>query len=255
LISHHPLNRFRRRTESLKNLKKFRLSDANNPHWHDPCFIHEYTNAEKRKEGFMKNFKNMSLVFGLMILSACGSQSSRDQLQVTTTANNTTGNNWNNGSGNVNNLPAAQQDVVQLSGLNGGASSQTYNFSTSQILRVKVEALAAPHLTINGYSNWVFPYGCMRVNVTVNGSTKMTKILRVDGLDDSKCKGAPTSEILDFSGIMTGSGPVTVTFSNAQYDNCRYYNPLAYGCDMTAVWQNHQVSLNATVQTDGTWME
>jgi hypothetical protein len=203
----------------------------------------------------MKNFKKMPLVLGLMILSACGSQSSRDQIQISNSSNNTS-NNWNNnGGGNVNNLPAASEQVVQLSGLNGGADTKSYQFNTSQILKVKVEALAAPNLTVSGYTNWNFPYGCMRVNVTVNGSTKLTKILRVDGINSSKCKDAPTSEILDFSGIVTGYGPVTVTFSNAQYDNCRYYNPLAYGCDMSATWQNHQVALNATVQTDGTWME
>jgi hypothetical protein len=146
--------------------------------------------------------------------------------------------------------------MIQLSGNNGGAFSKVLNFSTSRTLKVKIEALSAPNLTVPGYTNWVFPYGCMRVTVTVNGSTRATQILKVSGVQAGpECTNSPTSDTLDFSNITTGNGPVTVTISNAEYDNCRYYNPMAYGCGMSAVWQNHQVRLNATVQVDGTYME
>ena len=208
----------------------------------------------------MKNLngvsKAVSLIAGVLILSACGSQSSRnvalsssaDSSSSTSTTTAVTG------TGNIYNLPAATQNRVQLSGNNGGAFSKTLNFSTSRKLRVKVEALAAPNFTLNGYTNWVAAYGCMRVTVTVNGSTRSTKILKVAGLTGPECTGAPSSDIIDFSDITTGNGPVTVTFSNAEYDNCRYYNTLQYGCGMKAVWQNHQEALNATVETDNTYM-
>jgi len=208
----------------------------------------------------MKNL-NLVMMFGLVVLTAaCGSQSSRD-LPLTTTSNDSSSTSTNTSyttstGGNIYNLPAASQQMVQLSGNNGGSFSKTLNFSTSRTLKVKVEALSAPNLTVNGYTNWVFPYGCMRVTVTVNGSTRTSKILKVEGSQTSSiCANAPTSDTIDFSDITTGNGPVTVTFSNAEYDNCRYYNPMAYGCQMSAVWQNHQVRMNATVQVDGTYMQ
>lgn len=209
----------------------------------------------------MKNLKIISLFAAVLALSACGSSSSRD-LQLISTSDNTTGNNNNtnpnipNGTGNIYNLPAAPQQRVQLSGNNGGAFSKSLSFTTDHTLRVKVEALSAPNLTISGYTNWVFPYGCMRVSVTVNGSTRTSKILKVSGGQAGpECQGAPSTDTLDFSNVMTGSGQVTVTFSNAEYDNCRYTYPLQYGCGMTAVWMNHQVAFNATVQVDNTYME
>ncbi len=208
----------------------------------------------------MKNLKVMTLVMGLMILSACGSKSSRD-LPLSTTASNTSSPGSSNGNinsgGNIYNLPAAQQQQIQLSGRNGGAFSRTYNFATSRTLKVKVEALSAPNMTVPGYNGWVFPYGCMRVSVTVNGSTRQTKILKIAGTTQvtAECVNAPSTDTLDFSNITTGSGAVTVTFSDANYDNCRYSNPMAYGCGMSQVWQNHQVRFNATVQTDGTYLE
>ena len=208
----------------------------------------------------MKNL-NLVMMFGLVVLTAaCGSQSSRD-LPLTTTSNDSSNTSTNTSyttstGGNIYNLPAATQQMVQLSGNNGGAFTKTLNFSTSRTLKVKVEALSAPNLTVNGYTNWVFPYGCMRVTVTVNGSTRTSKILKVEGSQTSSiCANAPTSDTIDFSDITTGNGPVTVSFSNAEYDNCRYYNPMAYGCQMSAVWQNHQVRMNATVQVDGTYMQ
>lgn len=200
------------------------------------------------------------MLAGLLILTACGSQSSRE-VPLTSTSNNFANPSptpiYNNG-GNIYNLPAAPQQMIQLSGLNGNAFSRDLTFSTSRTLKVKVEALSAANLIIPGYTNWIFPYGCLRISVKVNGSTRQTKILRVASADQastSECKNAPTSEILDFSDITTGNGPVTVTFSNSEYDNCRTYDPMKYGCSMKAVWQDHQVRLNATVQVDGTWMQ
>ena len=209
----------------------------------------------------MKNLsvslKTASLVFSVLVLSACGSQSSINT-PLSTTSSNTTATATptpTNTGGNIYNLPAAHQQQIQLSGNNGGAFSKTLNFSTSRTLKVKVEALSAPNLTVPGYTNWVFPYGCMRVTVTVNGSARTSQILKVAGIQAGpECVNSPSSDIIDFSDITTGNGPVSVTFSNAEYDNCRYYNPMSYGCGMSAIWQNHQVRFNSTVQVDGTYM-
>ena len=207
----------------------------------------------------MKNLNLISLVLSVLVMTACGSQSSINT-PLTSTAGNTSGTGTTattNSGGNIYNLPAALQQQVQLSGNNGGAFSKTLSFSTSRTLKVKVEALSAPNLTVSGYSNWVFPYGCMRVTVTVNGSTRTSKILKVAGTTQvtAECVNAPSTDTLDFSDITTGNGPVSVTFSNPEYDNCRYSNPLQYGCGMSAVWQNHQVRFNATVQVDGTYLQ
>ena len=207
----------------------------------------------------MKNLNLISLVLSVLVMTACGSQSSINT-PLTSTAGNTSGPGTTattNSGGNIYNLPAALQQQVQLSGNNGGAFSKTLSFSTSRTLKVKVEALSAPNLTVSGYSNWVFPYGCMRVTVTVNGSTRTSKILKVAGTTQvtAECVNAPSTDTLDFSDITTGNGPVTVTFSNPEYDNCRYNNPLQSGCGMSAVWQNHQVRFNATVQVDGTYLQ
>ncbi len=159
-------------------------------------------------------------------------------------------------SGNIYTIPAPYQNTVQLSGNNGGVFSKTMNFSTSSTLKIKVEALSAPNCTIPGYQAWVFPYGCMRVSVTVNGSTRQTKILKVAGTTQvtAECVNAPSTDILDFSDITTGDGPISVTFSNAEYDNCHSNNPIAYGCGMSAVSQkSHQVRFNTTIQTDNTY--
>ena len=214
----------------------------------------------------MKNFKSFGFIAAVIVLSACGSQSTRDQWNYnngdgTTTGSTTgtTGIQTGDNNQNVGNLPPAPEQRVELSGQNG--SNPNYSISlnggsgTSRTLRVKITPLSAPNVTIPGYSNWVFPYGCLQVTVVVNGITKMTQVLRVNGMaQSSQCANAPTYEILDFTNQMTGSGNVTVTVQNAVYDNCRYNWPMYYGCYMSQVWQNHRVAMNVQIQTNGTWM-
>ena len=155
------------------------------------------------------------------------------------------------------NLPAAMEQQVDLSGASGPMPSKTITTSTSRTLVVKVTALAAQNLTIPGYQNWVFPYGCLQVNVNVNGSTQtaLMQVANVAQGSSSPCAGAPAFKVLNFSNVMSGSGPTTVTITNPVYDNCRTYNPFYYGCYMSAVWMNHIVAANVTVQVDGTWMD
>ena len=210
----------------------------------------------------MKNLNNaVCLILSVLALSACGSSVSSTTSGSNTAASNTANSNpyatpTPNNGGNIYNLPAAPEQTVQLSGNGGGSFSKSLYFQTSRTLKVKIEALPAPNMTVGGYTNWVFVYGCMSVSVTVNGVTQTTSILQVAGMaqPSSECSGSASSTTLDFSNVTTGNGPITVTMSNPNYDNCRYYSPSAYGCGMTAVWQNHQVAFNATVQTDATYM-
>lgn len=218
----------------------------------------------------MKKFGNMTVAMGLMaILSACGSQSSRDQV-VLNTSNNSTNTNNNTGTGNIQGLPPAPESNHKLTGTNGSQpNSDAYNISTSMLLKVKVTAGPAAYNTVN--TNYINPYGCFRVKVTayIGNSTvvKTSEILRVDGLsNNSKCPNAPTSQVFDFTPYTTGnSAPITVRFSNAEYDNCwnstsyytngAFYGGNYYGCDMKPLYYSHAATFNATIQTDGYYME
>jgi hypothetical protein len=209
----------------------------------------------------MKKFNQISVALGLMvILSACGSQSSTDLANISNNSVGNAPNNNNNGgtpTGNIYGLPVAPETLVYLTGSTGTKPSKTFYADTSMKLRVKVTAQSAANNTV--YSNWINPYGCFRVNVTVNGITMQTQILRVHGLTDSNCANAPTSEILDFTQYMSGNGtPVTITFSDAEYDNCRYTDPFAYGgpqCGMKPLFPTHQAKFKAAIQVDGQYME
>jgi hypothetical protein len=208
----------------------------------------------------MKMYKILSASLVLVLVSACGSQTAKTTSSSASTASNpissTSGTVSNYSGTNISNLPQAPQQTLQVSGVNGPAPIQALTFGTSATLKVKITALQAPNLTVaNG---WTFPYGCMQISVSVNGVTQTTQVLRVANQaqgSTSPCANAADHQVLDFSNAMTGSGNVTITFSAPQYDNCRYYWPLNYGCQMSAVWQNHEVKFNAAVQYDGTWMD
>ena len=208
----------------------------------------------------MKSFSLFSMVGLMVLLSACGSNSTRDrtlgQSGLSDGSGSSPTSNTNTG-GNVYNLPLAPERVVEITGQGGMTPGYRISAETSRTLKVKVSALPAPRLTVPGYTNWVFPYGCLRLRVTVNGTTQSTQVLRVADAaqgSNSPCANAPTSQVLDFSDAMTGDGPVDVIVSSPDYDNCRTYNPMYYGCQMSAVWMNHMAAANVSVQTDGTWL-
>lgn len=204
-------------------------------------------------------YSSLAMIAAGLSLMGCGSQSMRES---STQINGSTGNGGAVATptpgGNIYGLPGASQQPVTLGGNNSSSYTQTLTFQTSRTLRVKIKPLPAPNITVPGYTNWVFPYGCVSVSVTVNGMTRGTQVLRVEGVaqgQSSQCANAPTSQVLDFTDVMTGTGTTQVVFSNANYDNCRQYWPLNYGCSMSAIWQEHKVKIDTTVQVDGTWME
>lgn len=212
----------------------------------------------------MKNFNFILGVLSVVALSACGSQSMKEStssIAGSTASTGTPTGSTTTPGGNIYNLPAAPRQRVELGGNNSPDFQKILTVMTDRTLRVKIKPLPAPNIIVPGYSNWVFPYGCMSVSVTVNGVTRGTQTLRVEGVTqapNSACANSPTEEIIDFTDVMTGTGQTQVIISNANYDNCRQYWPLNYGpsCGggMSAVWQNHRVAMDATVQVDNTWM-
>ena len=195
----------------------------------------------------------------MAVLTACGSTTSRSVLTSSgsTAVNNSTTSTTTTSSptGNIYDLPNAPFQTITISGTSGPYPTVAYNVSTSRTLKIKVTPLSAPNLTIPGYTNYVFPYGCAQLTVSVNGMTLQTEVLHVSTVNDSLCASAPSYQILDFSNAMTGNSAVTVSVTDAQYDNCRSYNPFAYGCSMSAVWSNHLVRATLQTQVDQTWMD
>lgn len=203
----------------------------------------------------MKKFNLMAIITAGFLLTACGSSSTRDS-----TINGSGFNNTSNTTspGNIYNWPLAPEFFAALTGLDGANPTQSYSTGTSQTLKVKVTPLSAPNLAIQGFGGWAFAYGCISLQVHVNGTTQMTQVLRVASVtqaQNSPCANAPTSQILNFNNAMSGANAVDVIVSNAQYDNCRTMDPNAYGCSMKPVWKNHRVGAQIAVQVDGTWLD
>lgn len=210
------------------------------------------------------NASKILSVLGLtLVLTACGSQVSRTSTTTTGAStiapiSGTSGSFGSGTSGNIYNLPQAPEQSIKVSGASGPSPTVAFSIQTSHTLKVKVTALNAPNLTLPDYTNWVFPYGCMQVTVSVNGVSQTTQVLKVSNVaqgSTSPCANAADHQILDFSNAMTGNGAITITVTNPQYDNCRYYWPLNYGCQMSAVWSNHLVAATIATQIDGTWMD
>jgi hypothetical protein len=220
-------------------------------------------------------------VLGALALTACGSSSTRD---FTTSGlggggGGTTGGSTGGsigGGGNVTNAPLAPEFTAVLTGATGAQPVAEQDFGTSKLLRVKVTPLSAQNLLASSpYPNWVFPYGCLQLKVTVNGITRQTQVLRVANVyqePNSPCANSPEWQVLEFSNSSVGA-PIdaTVTVSNAVYDNCRGLDPMDYGgtCNpywngytwitpspgMKAVFANHVVAATIAVQVDNTYLE
>ena len=209
----------------------------------------------------MKKVNQILIVMFAVMVTACGSSSTRDYTsQGLSTGGSSTGTTGTSGiqTGNIYNLPLAPEFDAQISGQGGPHPAETFSTGTSHLIRVKVTPLQAPHLTIAPYTNWVFPYGCLRLQVSVNGVTRSTQVLKVGNVtqgSSSPCANAPESQILDFSNTATGASNITVTVTSPEYDNCRQQWPMNYGCYMSAVWLNHMVAATIAVQTDGTYLE
>jgi hypothetical protein len=193
----------------------------------------------------------------LALLNACGSTAFTSTPGSGTTISGVQTGSTTSG-GNIYDLPDADSYVLQINGMEGAIPAQTFSVYTSHTLKVKVTPLNGPNLRLKGYQAFSFPYGCARLRVTVNGHTKTTGILRVDGVSQtatSVCKNAPTYTTLDFTNDETGNGPTAVLVDNAEYDNCRYTWPLQYGCQMSALFAAHEMAATVQIQNDSTWLD
>jgi hypothetical protein len=215
----------------------------------------------------MKNLNAFVLISSLTLLAACGSQTVQEGgiTANSATATSTAATTTTTTDANPYNLPAAYQQKIQLGGSGSSDFSEIVSgtqITTSKTLKVKVTPLTAVNIANPNpaYNNWNFQYGCAQVSVTVNGVTQSTNALQVTGMtqaSNSACASNGTYQVLDFSDTITGDGPVTVTFSNAEYDNCARFGspyPAQFGCGMAAMWLWHQMALEATIEVDGTYM-
>ncbi len=203
----------------------------------------------------LKNKKLSSIIATTVIalsLTACGSRSRN--LGSTTTQPQTIDDTVYipDPGTNTQNLPTAPSYTYALNGYNGNLTSTTKNPpNTESLLRVKITALPNAN-----YSFGV--YGCMSVKVSVDGTVKRTVALAVPGFPSYLCQGASSSEILDFSAELTGTGSHTITFSEVMSDNCygQYgAGPYTYRCMMRTAYRTHAVSFTAQIQTDGYVMQ
>ena len=211
----------------------------------------------------MKNANNvlngLSLVLVMMALSACGSRSANNA-NLTSSGQNSgsTTVNSGNATGNIYGLAPAPEANFQLTGSAGTMPTAVFSDVTETKLKIKITPLPASAITAPGYGNWTFIYGCLSVNVTVNGVTKNTGYIKVPGIPQgpySPCANSAEYKVLDFSSNLTGNGPVTITVKNAFYDNCRLYgNQNNYNCTPSAVYQTHVVNGMITINTNDTYM-
>ena len=220
--------------------------------------------------------KILSLGFCVVALAACGTSSSQTAQSNSSSSNSTGSTGVSTGSGNWQNLPPAWSEQVYISGVGGPYQSTTITLSptahpgalsvyqgTSNLLKVKVQPLSAPNMVLDGYQQYNFPYGCLQMNVTVNGAVQTTSGsngagIKVPGAGDNDplCKTSATYQVLDFSQeVALGGGPISVTINQGVYDNCRQSNTWLYGCFMAAIFQNHVAAAKVTIQTNGTYMD
>ena len=200
------------------------------------------------------------IVSALALVTACGSTTAKSTTETSSITGIQTGSNGSvpGSGGNISNLPDADSYLLQLNGMGGTVPSQTFSIQTSRTLKVKVTPLSAPNMRKAGDTHFVFPYGCSRYRVSVNGHVKTTGILRVDGVSQtgmSTCSKSPTYAILDFTNDESGNGATLVTIDNAEYDNCRHTWPLDYGCQMSALFADHESAATVQIQSDDTWMD
>ena len=202
----------------------------------------------------MKTNNLFSVLSAMTLLTACGSNATRDYTSQGYSSNSTS-----SGSQNIYNLPAAPQFDAKISGWNGGYPSLNKVVPTNATLKVKVQAQPPIHMMTPGYENVVAMYTCVSYIVHVNGVDQSTGNLAVPGAtqaSDSPCKNSPDHVVLDFHNALTGAGAVNVVMDSAQYNHLTVSNTFALsGPSMTPVWRDHMTEALVTIQIDNTWMD
>jgi hypothetical protein len=151
-----------------------------------------------------------------------------------------------------------------------GVSVGTYTtsaISTDNIFKVTLTAQAPTTLPCTGYTA---QYSCVQYTVTVGNQSQTAYVAygnpMLSGFNTA-CKGASGSVTLDFSSAASpGHGPLKVSVSQPQSDNCHNYADASYyyyyqtgmdlspvgisGCPMSPIYQNQIVSAQVSVETN-----
>lgn len=236
---------------------------------------------------FRKRFSQKAVLLFIIGIqfSSCGGQSYRELAPTpATTPEGSTGGGGGTGIPGTGGIEPPETDTGQfpaitqsfsVTGSGGTLPSFSTNVSTDNILKVQVEAAAGDRISLPGqYSNFEANYGCVTYTVTALGQSKTTKVLAVPAgttgpASSYLCSGAPSKEVLDFSGRLgPGHNSVTIQVVAAGYDfYCKhcyesyqlpyYMNPYfpngcASYCPVKSVFKNHTVNGNLSIQVNGT---
>lgn len=136
-----------------------------------------------------------------------------------------------------------------VSGPSGGAPGFSASVRATRYLSVTVKAGVSGY-AISGLPEAHVGFNCEMFTIRANGVSRNVFVKRTSYTDVYRglvgydpCQNADTSATVDFSNDLKGdTEPVTVTVSNAYYDNCRLYGDLLHGgCPLSQVYRTHPV--------------
>ncbi len=208
----------------------------------------------------------------LLLLSACGQQTTREIIQQPLSVPGPVVQVTPTPTPSATATPTPPFDSAytfsfSVTGANGTAPTYTTGaINTDNILVVRINAGPAGQLSVPGfYSNFTANYNCVSYNVTVGGRTVTTQTLAPQGSNSSytasnQCPGAPSSQVINFSDRLSpGHGNMFVQVSNARYDfYCElYFQGMLSGqynmyCPLRTVYQTHTVTGSLDIQVNGT---
>jgi hypothetical protein len=150
--------------------------------------------------------------------------------------------------------------TFQLNSANGFTYTTPAIPGADSILRVTVRPQSGTTNTLPGYEQYNFNAGCFDYKVAFSGSVRQAPVMRLESGNTWLCPQAPTRATTDFSSLLGGSAGAQITVSNPRYDlYCQWWyqlslDPTQYNamCPMKSVYQNHQVTAQICVQTNGT---
>jgi hypothetical protein len=235
---------------------------------------------EKKREHFMKNFKNKALAISAQLalaalLTACGGDYRETSLAKPIGSPLYNGNNGGCvGIGCTTGVTgttgtttpvdpaftASLTESFEITGAGGNYPEWTIPgpaLLTDTTLKIRVLSGGAgqisplPGQTVQ-YSNWSHNYYCVNYTIEVNGSRRETGLLAVGG-GGTMCPSAASSKVIDFSDKMTpGHGPVTVKVVKAAYSlYCQWFQTgmMGYFIPYSQAWYYYNNQYCSTSMT------
>jgi hypothetical protein len=175
-----------------------------------------------------------------VLVTACGGAVKTDPSQATTTSTvagttssvvTTTTTSGSSTTGNTSGYPAYAATFSLASG-----ASQTFSVQSDSVLKVRING-GSGRETIPG-TGYNFQYGCAQFNVTANGKTLVTQVMKIAGANNSMCPSAPTYVDLDFSANIGYSASIDVKVSAAKSD-WRCLNAYSGFCPVADIYTTH----------------